>query len=190
MRCNFRTLAAAFVLVALAGCGTPAAVRELSQTQIAAYDTVITAAMTHHEALIAAARLIVDDRKQRIDTRTKGLADDAAEAIRRQPASAKETVLEYSNVVRDAEKDKARLDRDAQEIGRLSNQLVASLKEMKQAQLALNAYLEQEAVGESFVKSVLGQDSVAGFTQHVTDAINRAASLSEQLKSAIGALKG
>lgn len=183
-----RALLLALVVGSLAACGTPGPVKELSQAQVAAFDTVIQAATVHHETLIAAAERIAQDRKQRIDERTKGLADDAVSEIRNNPGQTKSTVLTYSTVVQQAEADKAKLDADVAEIERLSNQLVESLKEMRQAQQALSAYLETEAVGEAFISSVSRQQTVAGFTQHVTDAINEATSVSQRLKSAIDAL--
>ncbi|MDH3597430.1 MAG: hypothetical protein OEU09_22310 [Rhodospirillales bacterium] len=180
----------------VSACGTPPEVKALSTAQIGYFNLAIEVVQKQSEALILAADTIKKQAEARIDEKEKGqLANFEDLLANKMPATqvgkrstAKETVERITQTSQKAAAAKANLVGDLEEIKQKTEDIRAYIEQMKQVQIALDAYLQSEQAGEKVVKEILSQPSTEQFLSFVDGLLPKVSGAVNELSGLIGGL--
>ncbi len=152
----------ALIFLLIAGCATPAEVKQLSVKQAEYFDAAIEAVALQSKALITASEKLADIAKREIDQRAGENETLYVELLTKQPDedNIQQALSEMSVTVEKASIQKAKLEDDLAQIKAKSEELKQYLIKMKEVHKALDAYVQSEKAGEKVVKDVLAQPSV------------------------------
>lgn len=152
-----------------AGCATPPELKTLSVAQIGYFDTTAKAVSDESKALILAATIIKDRAAADIDARTQAAQDRTANTIAttipglpadQRVAATARLLGSAQGVVTGAADDKAKLLDRLAKIQVATDSLQAAINEMKEVQIALDAYIQSPTAGELVTSTVLGLPGV------------------------------
>ena len=138
MNSRLLTACAALFLI-IAGCATPAQVKQLSLKQLEYFDAAIDAVSLQSEALILAAEKLVVNAKAKIDS-TESKNKARFETLIQGEISqenAERVLKEISETTEIALAARAKLDRDLSDIREKTGELKAYLLKMKEVHQAL-----------------------------------------------------
>lgn len=171
------------LIFVIAGCATPAEVKQLSVKQAEYFDAAIEAVALQSEALITASEKLADIAKQKIDQHAGENETLYVELLTDQPTEGniQQALSEMSTTVEKVSSQKARLDGDLAQIKAKSEELKQYLIKMKEVHKALDAYIHSEKAGEKVVNDVLAQPSVNALLSTTNDLIPKVQSGIDEL---------
>lgn len=180
----------------LTGCSTPPEVKQLSVAQIKYFDTAIEAVRLQSEALIIAAERIQEQAEARItETEKQSLSRFERLAVDTIPSQTEderkktaEQMLEGVVKTNQASVNaRQRLAEDLAAIKAKTQELEAYIAQMKEVQVALDAYLQSEQAGEQWLRGVLKQPSVQSLLATANDLLPK---VTENIKTVKALLSG
>ncbi len=183
--------------ILVSACGTPPEVKALSTAQIGYFNLAIEVVQKQSEALILAAETIKKQAEARINKKEqaelasfKDLVANKMPAIPvgKRESTAKETVERITQTSQKAAAAKASLVGDLEEIKRKTEDIRAYIEQMKQVQIALDAYLQSEQAGEKVVKEILSQPSTERFLSFVDGLLPKVSGAVDELSGLVGGL--
>ena len=183
--------AALAIALGLAGCGTPEAVKTLSQAQLDAFDAVVKSAETQSDAIVALSRKVSSYEVNKFAAELAAAQQDAVEALTIEPDNQKALAQAFESGAkreRDAAGLQAELDANIEKIDAQSKRLVSLIREMKKAQAAIHQYLETEAVGEKLTKDILGNPVVSSALGSASRLVTEVNKTSEELEITLDAI--
>jgi predicted nuclease with TOPRIM domain len=189
---KIRRLLILFVPLLLLACGTPSAVKQLSLAQIGYFDTAIQAVVLQSEALLTAAESIKQQAEQQIDQSVQSIRDRQQtfltetlptldETQRRSETEERLKRLDEAN--RAAAESREKLSNDLEKIKAKTEELRTYIAKMKDVQVALDAYLQSEKVGEQVTQSILKQPTVENLLGTVNGLVPKVKDTSKELKT-------
>jgi len=179
------------VLILVVGCATPSQVKELSVKQNEYFDAAIEAVVLQSEALILASEKLVEQAKQRITAEVEITNKNLEAAMQGNTISAddaKETVSRISKTAMVAEAARQKLDQDLALITQKTEELHVFLKKMKEINIALDAYMQSEKMGESVVNLVLNQPTMASLLNSANDLAPKIMTNVTEIKSLLNGI--
>ena len=182
------------IALGLAACGTPDAVKTLSQAQLDAFDAAVKSSETQSNAIVELARKVLNyeiekfaaerARARQVDVAALASESDREEAL----TQAFESGAKREHAAAGLQ---ARLEANIEKIDAQSKRLVSLIREMKQAQAAIHQYLETEAVGEKLTNKILGNQVISSALGSASRLVAEVNKTSEELKTTIDAfIKG
>ena len=195
---RYCTMLGVLLVFSLVGCATPTEIKQLSTAQISYFNSAIEAVKTQSETLLLAARKISNAAKARIDQLEKTQMDRfkklAVNTIPGQELNERGTtadkMLKQVVVLRSTSIErKAKLDADLDAIKAKSEELQRYLTEMKNVQVALDAYLQSKKAGESFLQDILKLPGVQNLIGTVKSLIPKVENGVKEIQAIINGLE-
>lgn len=149
--------------VILFGCATPAEIQHLSEQQVKYFDVAINSVVKQSEALIIAAEKLVeksDERIKELEAENRKLFEEMILDTITDPQQAKAIIQEIVETVQSVEEAKTKHNADVEKIKQKTAEIGEYLAKMKEVQVALNAYIQSEKMGEAVVNDILKLPSV------------------------------
>lgn len=151
------------IFLILCGCATPTEIKQLSEQQVKYFDVAIEAVVKQSEALIIASEKLVEKSSEHIKKLEAESYIEFEKAILdtiTDPQFAKEIIKEIVETVQFSEEAKIKHNTDLEKIKQKTNEVREYLMKMKEVQVALDAYIQSEKVGEAVVGDILKLPSV------------------------------
>ena len=182
------------IALGLAACGTPEAVKTLSQAQLDAFDAAVKSSETQSNAIVELAKKVLKYEVEKFAAERARARQDAVAALANESDHERALTQAFeSGATREqaAAGLQARLEANIEKIDAQSKRLVSLIREMKQAQAAIHQYLETEAVGEKLTNEILGNQVISSALGSASRLVTEVNKTSEELKTTIDAfIKG
>ena len=185
-------LVVVLLVIFLASCATPPEVKTLSVAQIGYFDVAIGAVRTEGEALVLAADTIRKQAEAQIDVEVARTQSEVATTLAttlpnlppadRATAAARLLAAASAPALAGAE-SKARLQARLDLIRTRAQDLQKAIEEMKNVQVALDAYLSSAGAGSDVSALLLGSPGVQGILSRAGLTMERVKLLSADLLS-------
>ena len=178
------------IVLILAACGTPEAVKTLSQAQLDAFDAAVKSSKTQSEAIVELARKVLNLEIEKFAAeRAKARQDAVAELANESDYESALMQAFDSGAIREqaTAELKATLETNIEKIEEHSKRLISLIQEMKQAQAAIHQYLETEAVGEKLSNEMLGNQVISAALGSASRLVTEVNETSEELETTIKA---
>ncbi|MFT5756922.1 MAG: hypothetical protein ACI9LM_001647 [Alteromonadaceae bacterium] len=159
------------VLFLFGGCATPPEVKQLSQSQLEYFESAIIAVTIQSEALIKATEIIVNNGKNKLLKAEADMKKDVQQALvdelkdNNEIPQINKVALEVYGYVDKYSVDKNKklkmLANNLELVKSKSNELTEYLKQMRDVQKTLDAYIQSEKAGEKILKDTLKHPSIS-----------------------------
>lgn len=183
--------------LAVAGCATPPAVKQLSSAQIGYFDAAQRAVAAQSAALIAAAgklEALASARIAALEAQSNAnlenwLAEHPGATVAERRKNAARALADAAKSARTAAEERTHLRAQVAAIRAKSAALGVYLARMREVQVTLDAYLSSEQAGERVLRTATAQPSVAALLKRLDALVPKVTAGAGELKRLLDALQ-